>query len=424
MDSKPGALTVLLFLGFIACESPPADVVGPEPAVSASPPVPELAVVGAPPVLEVVGGGSVVREDIEGLPQEIYGLVASLGVDGRVSGQAEVHFPSTELDMHIEVRCLVARGNEAWLSGPVTRSNRPDVNVGTVFVWRVVDNGEGSGAPPDRISNFLWRPTRNFHPRVCVRQPDLDTYAWDNGGVRILTTGSDLAPSDLEGTWDARSWVYTNLDRPGQVQDMTAMGVRTRLTVAADGRFSIVWWESGTVFENTSGTMEVVDGQVFVNPYEESPATLIAGRFGPTFWFDTDDTTTDFDGDGEGDPARLFASMRLKKAGTLIGDLVGEWEATEYRYSRVADPTQVVDMIAQGVTFTFIVEPDSRFTSVVNGSEHTSEFTVEGDEFLTRDVTLAFQLVDDEMTLEGLVDHDFGSGSEPATLELVLVRQP
>jgi hypothetical protein len=116
--------------------------------------------------------------------------------------------------------------------------------------------------------------------------------------------------------------------------------------------------------------------------------------------------------------------MRLKKAGTLIGDLVGEWEATEYRYSRVADPTQVVDMIAQGVTFTFIVEPDSRFTSVVNGSEHTSEFTVEGDEFLTRDVTLVFQLVDDEMTLEGSVDHDFGSGSEPATLELVLVRQP
>ena len=423
MDSKPRALAVLLLLGVIACESPPADVVGPEAAVSASSSAARLAAVRAHPVLQVVGGGSVVREDLEGLPREIYGLVASLGVDGRVSGQAEIHFPSNDLTMHIEVRCLVVRGNRAWLSGPVTRSDRSEDDVGRVYLWQMEDNGQGPDGPPDRVSNFVRAQQGNFHPRVCVRQPALDTYPWDNGGIRILRTGDDLASSDLVGTWDARAWVYTNLNRPGQVQDMTAMGVSTRLTVAADGRFSIVWWASGTVFENTSGTMEVVDGQVVVNPYEESPAMLAAGRFGPTFWFDTDDTTTDFDGDGDDDPARLFAAMRLKTAGTLIGDLVGEWEATVYRYSRVADPNEVVDMIAQGVTFTFIIGPDSRFTSVVDGSEHTSEFTVEGDEFLTRDVTLAFQLADDEMTLEGAVDHDFGSGSEPATLELVLVRQ-
>lgn len=426
MGFRSGVFTVLLLLGFAACESPPVDVVGPEPEVSVSAPRAELGVVGGVPVMQVVGSGSVAREDIEGVPREVYGINAGLYADGHVSGQAEIHFPSSDLDMHILVRCVVVRENEAWLSGPVARSDRPDVEEGTVFLWRVQDNGQGPDDPPDRISNFVYGASGNFHPRVCVRQPDLQTYPWDNGGVRILSTADALDQADLVGTWDATTWLYTNLDRPAQLQDMTAMGVRTRLTVAADGRFSLIWWQGETVVENTAGTMEVVDGQVAVNPYDASPAMLTAGRIGHTLWFDTDDTGTDFDNDGNEDPARLFAALRLKRAGTLVGDLVGEWQATVYRYSRLADPSQVEDMIAQGVAFAFIVEPDSRYTSVVDGNAYTTEFIVEGDQFLTRDVTLTFQLVGDELTLQGPVDYDFGEpdGSEPAILELVLVRSP
>jgi hypothetical protein len=137
------------------------------------------------PVRWVSGGGSVVREDIEGSPRETYGFAAQISVDGSVKGQAEIHFPSSGLNMHIDIQCLVVEGNEAWLSGPVTRSDRPDVDPGTVFVWRVQDNGQGQDAPPDRVSNFFYRPWDNYPPDRCQRQTDFPTFPWDNGSVRI-----------------------------------------------------------------------------------------------------------------------------------------------------------------------------------------------------------------------------------------------
>ena len=36
------------------------------------------------------------------------------------------------------------------------------------------------------------------------------------------------------------------------------------MTVAADGRFSIVWWVPGQILENVAGTMSVVNGEATV----------------------------------------------------------------------------------------------------------------------------------------------------------------
>ena len=185
------------------------------------------------------------------------------------------------------------------------------------------------------------------------------------------------------------------------------------------------------MFENTAGTMAVVDGQVLVDIYGETDvATLGMGRFGRTLWLDTDDAGTDFDGDDDDDAARLFAVFQLKKTGTLVNDLVGVWEATVFRYIKEPGGTEIVDLIAEGVTFTFTVEPDSRYTAVVNGDADTEAFIVEGDEFLTRNgesVALTFQLVEDQLSLGGPSTYDFDgeptTPEEPATLELVMVRQ-
>ena len=140
---------------------------------------------GGGPVFKVTGGGSVVRTDILGSPREIYGFNAQKDGSGAVKGQAEVHFPSDNLNMHIDVTCLSISGNNAWLSGPVTRTDLPDdFPVGTVFVWRVVDNGQGKAADPDRISNFFFNPT-NFPPDQCNAQQNFATFPWTNGNVRI-----------------------------------------------------------------------------------------------------------------------------------------------------------------------------------------------------------------------------------------------
>ena len=55
-------------------------------------------------------------------------------------------------DIHVEVDCLVVDGNEAWMSGPITRLVVNGVEQppnGRQVAWRVRDNGEGANSPPD-----------------------------------------------------------------------------------------------------------------------------------------------------------------------------------------------------------------------------------------------------------------------------------
>lgn len=55
-------------------------------------------------------------------------------------------------DIHIKVDCLVINGNEAWMSGPITRlvvNGVAEDPRGRQVAWRVQDNGEGSNSPPD-----------------------------------------------------------------------------------------------------------------------------------------------------------------------------------------------------------------------------------------------------------------------------------
>jgi len=64
-------------------------------------------------VYQVTGSGAVVREDIAGTPRETYGFQAQVDAAGHARGDAEIHFPSDDLKMHIDVQCLVVERNQA-----------------------------------------------------------------------------------------------------------------------------------------------------------------------------------------------------------------------------------------------------------------------------------------------------------------------
>jgi hypothetical protein len=130
---------------------------------------------------KVTGGGTVVREDIEGSPREVYGFNAQKMADATVKGQAEVHFPSDDLNFHVEVSCLSVHGDDAWIGGTIVSSDNPAA-VGLEALWRITDNGQGKHASPDRVSNF---PIGNNVADLCALQPDLETFEWDNGNVTI-----------------------------------------------------------------------------------------------------------------------------------------------------------------------------------------------------------------------------------------------
>lgn len=78
-----------------------------------------------------------------------------------VNNRSNGHFLKGNID------CLNIVGNTATMSGTITSSSVEDlVPVGTKTRFGVVDNGEGSEAPPDRMSRFS-----NFSQVSCDESP-------------------------------------------------------------------------------------------------------------------------------------------------------------------------------------------------------------------------------------------------------------
>ncbi len=420
---------LLLAIGTVACQDR-MPTAGPAsaaqvPAASAS----------ASATYRVTGGGSIVREDIAGAPREIYGFQAEMDAAGNVTGSAEVHFPSNDVNMHIAVQCLAVEFNQAWLSGTVTRSNNPDTPLGRVLLWVVQDNGEGSAAPADRVSNFAHKAQGDYQPDVCRWKPAMTTYPWDAGGVQILTPGA-LGLADLVGTWDATVLYFVNPQNPADTADLFKAGGQMRWTIAPDGHWSQIWWKPGAIYENTAGVLDIVNGELLMWSGEDpSPvaiecqelhvsASTMRSRCDVEYGYD-------WDGDGQDDPSHLVSEMRLKRTGVLVNDLAGTWRATVFRYTSTADPNATVDLVADmGYSMTLVVGLDSRFYVTIEPAGWTSTtdaLLLEGDQMLTRNEDASaflFSLERGTWSFTGLDAYDFdGNGTaEPATLEVSLVR--
>lgn len=84
--------------------------------------------------------------------------------DGTVTGQGQLNNRQQGVKLHLTIDCLLVSGNTASVSGTVTSVSGPTaVQVGDRFIFRVVDNGEGSKAPPDTISLVF-----SFPPSVMI----------------------------------------------------------------------------------------------------------------------------------------------------------------------------------------------------------------------------------------------------------------
>ena len=397
---------------------------------------PLYATVGSRPVYQVSGGGTVVRENLSGTRRSVYAFSATLDAQGKASGQAEIHFTSDPAHLHIDVTCVVVRGNEAWLSGPVTRSDNPHFYPGGVFLWRVQDNGRAGSAEPDRISSFVWDPTKNFPPAACLWQPEWMTLGpWTNGGVEIRGDNEDFDVADMVGTWDATLLRMIWLEDLSDTLDVTAMGDRMRMTVAPNGDFTNVWWRPGEIWENTHAHMEFVNGEAVVTT-PEAPGVEIRARLwrvGDAVWMESDQPGHDFNGDGEEDPAHVMGLLQRKTTGTLIEDLAGTWVATTWRYTSTADPNVVLEVVGDGIhSVTMTITLDSRGWFVIEPegwTSNTNELLIEGDQVLIREddqtVALVFALEGGTLSMSGPQEVDFNHDGiqDAATLTAVLVRQ-
>jgi hypothetical protein len=100
--------------------------------------------------------------------------------DGTVSGQwQDTVFGrgTAAVGLHVEVDCLVVVGNEAWVSGVITR---PASLAGLPAITRVRDNGTSATDPADQISfTFIGIEA------TCTDQPNLPLFDLINGQVTV-----------------------------------------------------------------------------------------------------------------------------------------------------------------------------------------------------------------------------------------------
>ena len=100
--------------------------------------------------------------------------------DGTVRGQWQDTFfgrGTPAVAVHVKVDCLVVVGNEAWVSGVVTR---PGFLAGLPAITRIRDNGTSANDPPDQVSfTFIDIGV------TCTDQPDLPLFDLINGQVTV-----------------------------------------------------------------------------------------------------------------------------------------------------------------------------------------------------------------------------------------------
>jgi hypothetical protein len=117
---------------------------------------------------------------------------------GTVTGEFEFFSRSGNLRVHGDVICLQIVGNRAWMGGRIRHSSDPTrARAGTESFWRLADNGEGRGAPPDQTSlMFVNQPSGSaeLYCRAMPPAPPLIQVQMGNIQVRDKAQVGDSIP--------------------------------------------------------------------------------------------------------------------------------------------------------------------------------------------------------------------------------------
>ncbi|MFQ5798343.1 MAG: hypothetical protein ACE5H0_06575 [Bacteroidota bacterium] len=91
--------------------------------------------------------------------------------DGTVNGNWKLNLRDpgdhSKDKFHGKITCFTIIGNEAWIGG--FESGVGPLNE---VAWRVVDNGEGKNAAPDRMSDQYFGQPAGFAAKYCDTAPD------------------------------------------------------------------------------------------------------------------------------------------------------------------------------------------------------------------------------------------------------------
>jgi len=122
------------------------------------------------------------------------------------------------------------------------------------------------------------------------------------------STGVEV--DDLEGTWIATSYVFTNIANTSQTVDVISQGGSYTLTIRSDSSFTASFVEPGESMETRVGNV-IVTGTVLTiaESGQGSPTDFSAVRNGDQMTLTTTDEDYDFDDDDVDDAATLMVEL-------------------------------------------------------------------------------------------------------------------
>ncbi|MGD8491134.1 MAG: hypothetical protein PVI68_19145 [Anaerolineae bacterium] len=114
-----------------------------------------------------------------------YSMVVTQYADGSVSGQLSDNSPYLAVGIHAVIDCLVVDGNEAWVSGVITKGALLDGTslVGGPIGARLRDNGVNAYDAADQISFTEIEAHHNYAP--CTERPDYELFDAPQGQVKV-----------------------------------------------------------------------------------------------------------------------------------------------------------------------------------------------------------------------------------------------
>lgn len=186
--------TVAVAIGLAACGNPP----------TSAPQTPSFTT-GAGVTMSATGGGNLlVTSPIPAIGEATFSFSAAQRPDGTAYGMFRMVRPRAGfiVDFAGEVTCVSVDpvNRRLWVGGVVTQNRSSDPNhllaihaVGRDVWFRVVDNGEGAGAAPDRSTVYGFEGGAGIitSAEYCARQlwtpGDVNTFALTEGNIQVRT---------------------------------------------------------------------------------------------------------------------------------------------------------------------------------------------------------------------------------------------
>ncbi|MGD2215801.1 MAG: hypothetical protein PVJ64_03550 [Gemmatimonadales bacterium] len=255
--------------------------------------------------------------------------------------------------------------------------------------------------------------------------------------------GPSLALADLVGSWIADEFEFTNQENPIESVDFIAAGLDVTMTISANGRYTIGAADPlGSGADFIKGALLVEEGFLLVTDDDEPGETIAFSvqLSGDGLTIFTDEVDYDFDvpPDGIDEPADLRAVFQLA-TGTTVADLVGTWEATEFRFVSSPTPTDTIDVIDLGGGLSVTLVADGRYDMTIElpgelPDDQSGVALVVGDIIVMIDevapegsIRFEYGLAGETITLRGEDSIDFDDPpdgtNEAAVVEMVLERK-